>query len=43
MTRGAFNQTMVDKVDAYKFIAKFDADELAQAAINVLRGLVVAQ
>ena len=40
---GVFNQTMVDKVGADQFIAKFDADVLAQAVIKVLKGLAVAQ
>jgi two-component system chemotaxis response regulator CheV len=30
---GIFNQSMVEKVGADKFIAKFDADELAQAVL----------
>lgn len=36
---GVFNQTMVDKVGADKFIAKFDGDLLAQAVIDVMNGL----
>lgn len=34
---GVFNQTMVDKVGANQFIAKFDPDVLAQAVINVMK------
>jgi two-component system chemotaxis response regulator CheV len=33
---GVFNQTMVDKVGADKFVAKFDPDVLAQAVIDAL-------
>ena len=36
---GVFNQTMVDKVGADKFIAKFDGDVLAQAVIDVMNEL----
>jgi len=36
---GVFNQTMVDKVGADKFIAKFDGDVLARAVIDVMKGL----
>jgi len=32
---GVFNQTMVEKVGANKFIAKFDADELASAVLEI--------
>jgi len=34
---GVFNQAMVDKVGADKFIAKFDPDQLAMAIIDVLK------
>jgi two-component system chemotaxis response regulator CheV len=34
---GVFNQTMVDRVGANKFIAKFEADILAQAVIDTLK------
>jgi two-component system chemotaxis response regulator CheV len=34
---GVFNQTMVDKVGADKFVAKFDPDVLAQAVIDALK------
>jgi two-component system chemotaxis response regulator CheV len=34
---GVFNQTMVDKVGANKFIAKFDPDVLGQAVIDALK------
>jgi two-component system chemotaxis response regulator CheV len=34
---GVFNQTMVDKVGADKFIAKFGADILAQSVIDVIK------
>jgi two-component system chemotaxis response regulator CheV len=40
---GVFNQTMVDKVGADKFIAKFDGDILAQAVINVMKDLAAGQ
>jgi two-component system chemotaxis response regulator CheV len=40
---GVFNQTMVDKVGADKFIAKFDGDVLAQAVINVMKDLAAGQ
>jgi two-component system chemotaxis response regulator CheV len=33
---GVFNQSMVEKVGANKFIAKFDADELATAVIDIV-------
>jgi two-component system chemotaxis response regulator CheV len=33
---GVFNQTMVDKVGADKFVAKFDPDVLGQAVIDAL-------
>jgi len=33
---GVFNQNMVDKVGADKFIAKFDPDQLAKAVLEVL-------
>lgn len=33
---GVFNQDMVDKVGADKFIAKFDPDLLAEAVLNVM-------
>lgn len=33
---GVFNQAMVEKVGADKFIAKFDADELAQAVLDAV-------
>ncbi len=33
---GVFNQTMVEKVGANKFIAKFDADELASAVLEAI-------
>jgi len=33
---GVFNQTMVEKVGANKFIAKFDADELANAVLEAI-------
>ena len=33
---GVFNQTMVDRVGANEFIAKFEPDVLAQAVINVM-------
>lgn len=33
---GVFNQTMVEKVGANKFIAKFDADELASAVLEAV-------
>jgi len=33
---GVFNQSMVEKVGANKFIAKFDADELACAVLEVI-------
>ena len=33
---GIFNQAMVEKVGANKFIAKFDADELAGAVLEVI-------
>lgn len=36
---GVFNQSMVEKVGANKFIAKFDADELAQAILDVIENL----
>jgi two-component system chemotaxis response regulator CheV len=36
---GVFNQSMVDKVGADKFIAKFDADALAQNVISVMKEL----
>ena len=36
---GVFNQDMVDKVGANKFIAKFDPDLLAEAIINVFEGI----
>lgn len=36
---GVFNQTMVDKVGANKFIAKFDGDMLVRAVIEVMNGL----
>lgn len=35
---GVFNQTMVDKVGANKFIAKFEPDVLAQAVMLSLQG-----
>lgn len=34
---GVFNQTMVDKVGANKFIAKFDPDVLGQAVIDAVK------
>jgi two-component system chemotaxis response regulator CheV len=34
---GVFNQTMVDKVGANKFIAKFDPDILGQAVIDAMK------
>jgi two-component system chemotaxis response regulator CheV len=34
---GVFNQTMVDKVGANKFIAKFDPDVLGQAVIDAMK------
>jgi two-component system chemotaxis response regulator CheV len=34
---GVFNQSMVDKVDANKFIAKFDPDILGQAVIDAMK------
>ena len=34
---GVFNQTMVDRVGANKFIAKFEPDILAQAVIDTLK------
>jgi two-component system chemotaxis response regulator CheV len=34
---GVFNQTMVDKVGANKFIAKFDPDVLGQAVIGAMK------
>lgn len=34
---GVFNQTMVDRVGANKFIAKFEPDILAQAVIDALK------
>jgi two-component system chemotaxis response regulator CheV len=34
---GVFNQTMVDKVGANKFIAKFDPDVLGQAVISAMK------
>jgi two-component system chemotaxis response regulator CheV len=34
---GVFNQTMVDKVGANKFIAKFDPDVLGQAVIDAMQ------
>jgi two-component system chemotaxis response regulator CheV len=34
---GVFNQTMVDKVGADKFVAKFDPDVLTQAVIDALK------
>jgi two-component system chemotaxis response regulator CheV len=40
---GVFNRTMVDKVGANKFIAKFDGDILAQAVINVMKDLTGEQ
>lgn len=33
---GVFNQSMVEKVGANKFIAKFDADELASAVLEIV-------
>lgn len=36
---GVFNQTMVDRVGANKFIAKFEPDILAQAVIDALKTL----
>ncbi|MFT5502423.1 MAG: two-component system chemotaxis response regulator CheV [Gammaproteobacteria bacterium] len=36
---GVFNQNMVDKVGANKFIAKFDPDILAQAVVDVMQDL----
>ncbi len=33
---GVFNQSMVEKVGANKFIAKFDADELASAVLEAI-------
>lgn len=36
---GVFNQSMVEKVGANKFIAKFDADELAKAVLDVVENL----
>lgn len=36
---GVFNQDMVDKVGANKFIAKFDPDLLAEAIINAFEGI----
>jgi two-component system chemotaxis response regulator CheV len=33
---GTFNQAMVDKVGANRFIAKFNADELAKAVLDVI-------
>jgi len=33
---GVFNQSMVEKVGANKFIAKFDADELAGAVLEIV-------
>jgi two-component system chemotaxis response regulator CheV len=33
---GVFNQAMVEKVGANKFISKFDADELAEAVIETV-------
>ncbi|MFT5224648.1 MAG: two-component system chemotaxis response regulator CheV [Polaribacter sp.] len=33
---GVFDQTMVDKVGADKFVAKFDPDVLGQAVIDAL-------
>jgi two-component system chemotaxis response regulator CheV len=39
---GIFNQAMVEKVGADKFIAKFNAEELAQAVINVVKRTAAA-
>ena len=36
---GVFNQSMVDRVGANKFIAKFDPDILAEAVIEVVQSL----
>lgn len=36
---GVFNQTMVDKVGANKFIAKFDPDVLAQSVLDAVKAL----
>lgn len=36
---GVFNQSMVEKVGANKFIAKFDADELAKAVLDVVENI----
>ena len=33
---GVFNQSMVDKVGANKFVAKFEPDILAGAVLDVL-------
>lgn len=34
---GVFNQSMVDRVGANRFIAKFDPDILAEAVITVIQ------
>jgi two-component system chemotaxis response regulator CheV len=38
---GVFNQTMVDKVGANKFIAKFDPDVLGQAVIDAMKAHLI--
>lgn len=40
---GVFNQALVEKVGANRFIAKFDADEFARAVLEIIRDIASAQ